>query len=486
MWDQLIQQLSICVKLFDPKTPLPPPLLHTSSLSSPISTPPELSPVSSPLTPSQSHFDSQVLHHHHHHLTIPSLSLSSSSPSIPTLNTSSSSNNNNNNATTTVSFHVSSVAKGLIQVEGYRIISGKLNFRMKQHKHTMETTIRRSEPYVLHQIQRAHHLLNGALADLKKTRVTHHQIVGVGGSGSRGSHGALSMDHESSHGSSCRGTGGGGGGSRGGHGSVHQQSHAVNTLILILEDVMAAVQQARENIVVTDNSVMEEATAIVMPSAANATAAMSASVVTSSSSDSLLSPVTSTASGGESTVSGLQQMQMNRSSSGDLTGSATLSRSSSGHEGFARSLTDSIGSGSFLTSPSNVAKQESSYATTMMLAHNTANTEMIPVQQTFYPPLPKDTVVLFKICEDARLHISIYHVHFVNATVASNRGDLQQPNKPWFVSSKSGEVALVTEEFTTTCVLSHVNTALVHMTAVFKQCVRLRDKLSVHRAYCTM
>ena len=143
-----------------------------------------------------------------------------------------------------------------------------------------------------------------------------------------------------------------------------------------------------------------------------------------------------------------------------------------------------IGTSSSSSSSHLHAQQGLSHATTMMLYRNTTDPEITPVQQSFYPVLPRDTVIQFRICEDAKLHIAIYNIHFVSAAVASNRGDLQQPNKPWFVSSKHGEVALVTDQSSTTCALDHVSNAMVQMTAAFKQCVRLRDKLSIHRSYC--
>ena len=264
------------------------------------------------------------------------------------------------------SFNVANVAKGYIQIEGYKIVSGKLNIRLKQHKHTVETTIKRSDPYILHQIQRAHHLLAEALSSLKLTRTDN-------------------LNNASS----------------------------VNNLILILEDVIAAVQQARENVAMTDF-------------------------------ESELLP-----------VADVKDVKIERIETG----------------------LENISVQSMSQQASNL-----SHATTMMLYGNTLNPEIIPVQESFYPVLPRDTVAQFRI-EDAKLNVKLYSLNFVSYNTAATRGDLQNPNKPWFLTSKTGEVALVTEEFSTTCNLPHVNSALVTMISAFKQCVRLRDKLSIHRSY---
>jgi hypothetical protein len=251
--------------------------------------------------------------------------------------------------------------------------------KMKHYKHTVETMIKRSDPYILHQIQRAHHILISALVNLKSTNTENLN-----------------------------------------------NSSSVNNLILILEDVMAAIQQAREHIVVTDSIVATD----------NSTAVVTKSPEVIE--DTPSSNVSMSPSASQQQQQQQQQQQLNLS-----------------------------------------------HATTMMLYGNTANPEIIPVQQSFYPVLPRDVVIQFRICEDAKLQITLFHISFMNANTASNRGDLQHPNKPWFLTSKTGEVALVTEEYSTTCVLSYVSEALNIMASSFKQCVRLRDKLTIHRSYCS-
>jgi hypothetical protein len=301
-----------------------------------------------------------------------------------------------------ISFSIPHVAKGIIQVEGYRIVSGKINIKTKQHKHTIETSIKRSDPYILHEIQRAHHLLNNALGELKKTRTDN---------------------------------------------LVHSSFATVNNLILILEEVMAAIQQAREQVAVTDtdNLPMDDG------SSSSIMGAVAASTQTANAMDDDLSSQDSSVSIGE-----------------------------------LSSISTSTGSIASLASSQQQQQQQQqnlSHAITMMKCHNTANPEVIPVQQSFYPALPRDIVVQFGICEDAKINIAIYSIYFTSATSASNRGELQQPNKPWFISSKPGEVALISEEYSTSCVLNHVSTALLYMSAAFRQCVRLRDKFSIHRSY---
>jgi hypothetical protein len=76
-----------------------------------------------------------------------------------------------------------------------------VNTRVQKYKHTIETKIEKSDPYLLHQVQRSHHLAENAIDKLNKISLT---------------------DNKS--------------------------SNSVDTLIRVLEDVMAIIQQSREQI----------------------------------------------------------------------------------------------------------------------------------------------------------------------------------------------------------------------------------------------
>lgn len=75
--------------------------------------------------------------------------------------------------------------------------------RVQKYKHTIETRIEKSDPYLLHQVQRAHHLAEDAIDKLNKI--------------------SLTLIENSS-------------------------SNSVDTLIRVLEEVMSIIQQSREQV----------------------------------------------------------------------------------------------------------------------------------------------------------------------------------------------------------------------------------------------
>ena len=60
-----------------------------------------------------------------------------------------------------------SIMKGFLMVEGYRILGGKLNFKLHKMKHACEAEVKSNDPYTLSQVQRAHHMAEYALNKLK-------------------------------------------------------------------------------------------------------------------------------------------------------------------------------------------------------------------------------------------------------------------------------------------------------------------------------
>ncbi|KAL9645482.1 hypothetical protein ABK040_000548 [Willaertia magna] len=66
-----------------------------------------------------------------------------------------------------------SVAKGFLQIQGYRILFGKINFKLHKMKHSFEVEIKAGDPYTLSQVQRAHHLTEYAYYKLKNLDIEH-------------------------------------------------------------------------------------------------------------------------------------------------------------------------------------------------------------------------------------------------------------------------------------------------------------------------
>ena len=59
------------------------------------------------------------------------------------------------------------ILKGYLLVDGYRILGGKINFKLHKMKQSCEAEIRANDPYTLSQIQRAHHMADYALNKMK-------------------------------------------------------------------------------------------------------------------------------------------------------------------------------------------------------------------------------------------------------------------------------------------------------------------------------
>ena len=59
------------------------------------------------------------------------------------------------------------ILKGYLLVDGYRILGGKINFKLHKMKQSCEAEIRPNDPYTLSQIQRAHHMADYALNKMK-------------------------------------------------------------------------------------------------------------------------------------------------------------------------------------------------------------------------------------------------------------------------------------------------------------------------------
>ncbi|KAF0973183.1 hypothetical protein FDP41_008390 [Naegleria fowleri] len=60
-----------------------------------------------------------------------------------------------------------SILKGYLLVEGYRILGGKVNFKLHKMKNSFEAEIKPNDPYTLSQVQRAHHMADYALNKMK-------------------------------------------------------------------------------------------------------------------------------------------------------------------------------------------------------------------------------------------------------------------------------------------------------------------------------
>jgi hypothetical protein len=218
-------------------------------------------------------------------------------------------------------------------------MQGKINMRVQKYKHMIETRIEKSDPYLLHQVQRAHHLAENAIGKLNK------------------------ISHELSDNSS---------------------SNSVDTLIRVLEDVMAIIQQSRE------------------------------------------------------------QIGINCAST------------------FFSSSTSSI---------------------TASLSSNIPTTNvMLKLQQGFYPPLPTDVVLEYTV-EEAKIRVSLYVLSFASYKQKELHTTNDPKNRTFILPSKPGEVGYISEQYTTVCRVDFLSEALKDMTSAFKRCVRLRDKLQLHRQY---
>ncbi|KAL0490605.1 hypothetical protein AKO1_003394 [Acrasis kona] len=107
------------------------------------------------------------------------------------------------------------------------------------------------------------------------------------------------------------------------------------------------------------------------------------------------------------------------------------------------------------------------------------NNIVLKLQQGFYPPLPTDVVLEYTV-EETRIKVSVYTLSFASSKTLS---DNPKGLRTFILPSKPGEVCCISEKFSTVCKVAFLSEALKDMTEAFKRCVRLRDKLQLHRQY---